>query len=290
MDDERLILQHIQKHKNSSKEHPVLILMDNHDSHISIESVEYSRQNGITCITFPPHTSHKMQPLDVSVYGSFKAKLKVAFNDWHTNNPRKTLTIHNIAELSKIAFQQAFTANNIMSGFAKPGIQPFNKLAFKDEDFQAGSVALSSTTGTTNTESQQKPSINDVALEITVNTTEVDTTEVNTTDPTTATEVDSSEPASMTEVENAPITPETVRPLPNAQSKCPKITKPRKSRKGKATIITDTPEKEQLATRHEEKQKKKAEKEEKQKALQIKRAQKLLNIDSKKSAKKLRTK
>lgn len=176
-----------------------------------------------------------------------------------------------------------------MSGFAKPGIQPFNKLAFKEEDFQAGSVASSSTTVTTNTESQQIPSINDVALEITVNTTEVDTTEVNTTDPT-ATEVDSSKPASTTEAENAPITPETVQPLPNAQSKCPKTTGPRKSRNGKATIITDTPEKEQLAARHEEKQKKKAEKEEKQKALQIKRAQKLLNIDSEKSAKKLRTK
>lgn len=284
------VLQHIQKHTNSSKEHPVLILMDNHDSHVSIDSVEYARLHGMTCITFPPHTSHKMQPLDVSVYGPFKAKLKVAFNDWHTNNPRKTLTIHNIAELSKIAFHQAFTASNIMSGFAKPGIQPFNKLAFKDEDFQAGSVASSSTIVTTNTESHQIPSIDDVALEITVNTTEVDSIEVNTTEPTTATEVESLEPASIPEIENAPITPETVRPLPNVRSKCPKTTKPRKSRKGKATILTNTPEKEQLAARHEEKQKKKAEKEQKQKALQIKRAQKLLNVDSKKPVKKIRTK
>uniref|UniRef100_A0A336MLY5 CSON003630 protein n=1 Tax=Culicoides sonorensis TaxID=179676 RepID=A0A336MLY5_CULSO len=129
------VLQHIQSHTNSSKDHPILLLMDNHESHISVNAIEFCRSNGITCLSFTPHTSHNLQPLDVSVYGPFKAKLKTAFSDWHTYNVGKTLTIYNVLELSKLAFYPSFTASNIISGFQKPGISPFNRLAFNDEDF-----------------------------------------------------------------------------------------------------------------------------------------------------------
>ncbi|KAG5877813.1 hypothetical protein JTB14_013742 [Gonioctena quinquepunctata] len=72
-------------------------------------------------------TSHKLQPLDVSVFGSFKGKLKTAFNDWHVAYAGKTITICQIAELSKLSFYESFTPKNIVHGFANPGICPFNK-------------------------------------------------------------------------------------------------------------------------------------------------------------------
>ena len=63
------VLPHIVRHTGASKEAPILLLMDNHASHISLETVEFCRENGIVIVTFPPHCSHKLQPLDVAVYG-----------------------------------------------------------------------------------------------------------------------------------------------------------------------------------------------------------------------------
>lgn len=77
------------------------MLIEKQESHISIEAIEYARSNGIVFLSFSPRTSHKLPPLDVSVYRPFKSKLMVAFYDWHANNVGKTLTIHNVAELSK---------------------------------------------------------------------------------------------------------------------------------------------------------------------------------------------
>lgn len=70
-------------------------------------------------MSFPPHTSHKLQPLDVGIFGPFKAKLKVAFNNWHINHPGKALSTYDIPALAKIAQFQSFTAKNITSAFKK---------------------------------------------------------------------------------------------------------------------------------------------------------------------------
>jgi hypothetical protein len=76
------VLRHRRSATNCSIENPILLLMDNHESHISIETIEFCRDNGITILTFPPHCSHKLQPLDVGVFEPFKAKLKIAFHDF----------------------------------------------------------------------------------------------------------------------------------------------------------------------------------------------------------------
>ena len=116
------VLRHIQRHTLCTKDNPILIICDNHESHISIEVINYCRDNGIVYLSLPPHTSHKLQTLDVSVFGPFKGKLKIAFNDWHIRNVGKTLSIYNIAELTKLAFLESFNPKNITSGFLKPGI------------------------------------------------------------------------------------------------------------------------------------------------------------------------
>lgn len=84
-------------------------------------------------LSLPPNTSHKLQPIDVGVYGSFKSYCSVAFNDWMISNPGKTIPIKQIAQLTKIAFQNAFTQKNITKSFEKPGLWPLNRLAFKEE-------------------------------------------------------------------------------------------------------------------------------------------------------------
>lgn len=81
------VLEHIKNHTRCTVEDKILLLMDNHESHYSLEAVSYAKENRIVFVTFPPHCTHKLQPLDVGVFGPFKTKLKIAQNDWLTNNP-----------------------------------------------------------------------------------------------------------------------------------------------------------------------------------------------------------
>jgi len=41
-----------------------VILIDNHDSHISLPVIDFAKEHGIIMVSFPPHCSHKLQPLD----------------------------------------------------------------------------------------------------------------------------------------------------------------------------------------------------------------------------------
>ncbi|KAG5884662.1 hypothetical protein JTB14_005406 [Gonioctena quinquepunctata] len=81
------LLEHIKKHTNSSPTNKILLLMDNHETHVSLDAILFAREHGIVLLSFPPHCTHKMQPLDKGVYGPFKSKCKISFNDFILSNP-----------------------------------------------------------------------------------------------------------------------------------------------------------------------------------------------------------
>ena len=123
-----------------SMEHPVLLLMDNHESHCSLAAVTVAKDNGVVILTLPPHTSHRLQPLDKTVYGPMKASYNRAADDWMRSNPGKTVTIWQIAELTGRAFTSAASPTNIISGFRSTGIFPLNTDIFTEEDFLPSDV------------------------------------------------------------------------------------------------------------------------------------------------------
>ena len=51
---------------------PVVLFLDGHQSHTTHGLVEEARDKGIVLYTFPPHTTHLLQPLDVGVFGPLK--------------------------------------------------------------------------------------------------------------------------------------------------------------------------------------------------------------------------
>jgi hypothetical protein len=54
-----------------SKERPV-VLLDSHDLHLLVAALDFCKEKGVTVVFFPPHCSHKLQPLDRSVCGPLK--------------------------------------------------------------------------------------------------------------------------------------------------------------------------------------------------------------------------
>jgi hypothetical protein len=63
--------------------------MDNPESQCTLDSILCVRGNGITLVTFPPLSSHRLHPLDVGVMRVLEGKLLVARRDWMTANPGK---------------------------------------------------------------------------------------------------------------------------------------------------------------------------------------------------------
>ena len=133
-------LQHFQKHTKSSEDSPVLLVLDNHSSHISIQALDYAKSNAITILTFPPHCSHKLQPLDRTVYGPFKRFYNNAADNWMINHPGANMSIYDIPQLVEQAFKSAMTPGNIASGFRVSGIFPFNDAVFGDDEFLPSNV------------------------------------------------------------------------------------------------------------------------------------------------------
>ncbi|XP_065669168.1 uncharacterized protein LOC136088688 [Hydra vulgaris] len=104
-------MKHFIQNVKCSPANPVLLILDNHESHVSIVCLDLAKKNGITMLSFPPHCSHKLQPLDRSVYGPLKRYYNTACDDWV-----------------------------VSAGFAVAGIEPFNPNVFSDNEFLASYV------------------------------------------------------------------------------------------------------------------------------------------------------
>jgi hypothetical protein len=128
------------KHTRSTKERPVLLILDDHDSHLSLDGIELCRESGIIILSLPPHCSHKLQPLDRSVYGPFKKYVNSMFDAWMRSNPGKTMSIYDIPGVVRDALPLATTPKNIQSGFRVSGIWPLNRHIFTDDEFLTSAV------------------------------------------------------------------------------------------------------------------------------------------------------
>lgn len=205
-------LKHFITHVKPSKEEPVLLLLDNHESHATVEAITLAKESGIVMLTFPPHTSHKLQPLDRTVFGSFKKHYSTEYSEWMLSNGGKPLSIYNAAECVGKAYPLSFTPMNIQAGFRVSGIWPVNENIFSDDEFLSSSVT-------------DRPLV-DLATP--------DRSTANT--PSTSREI-------VGISRNGVISPEDVRPYPKA---APRSSQRGGRKPGRCRILTDTPEKAEI--------------------------------------------
>jgi hypothetical protein len=122
-------------HVKSMKDGQVLLLLDNCDIHITVPAISKCRTKGVIMLTLPPHTSHKLQPLDRCVFGLFKKFYYVASNDLMLGIPRKLISIYGVAHLTGLAYPTAFIQSNIQSGFCVTGLWLVNSDIFTVDVF-----------------------------------------------------------------------------------------------------------------------------------------------------------
>lgn len=91
-------------------------------------------------LSLPPHASHRIQPLDVSVYGPFKNAYKQECNIMMKTQLEKKITQNDIASLVRKTLLRVATISNAEAGFRVSGIYPYNPNIFTDDDFLAADV------------------------------------------------------------------------------------------------------------------------------------------------------
>ena len=110
-------LKHFNKHTAlRTKGAYRMLVLNGHESHISVEFDQYCEANKIIPLCLPPHSSYLTQLLDVGCFGS----LKRAYGD--EINKFSMMSINHITKNDfLIAFRAAYfkatTANNIKGGF-----------------------------------------------------------------------------------------------------------------------------------------------------------------------------
>lgn len=134
-------MAHFIKHAAATKESPILLLLDNHTSHLSVEAINMAVEHGISMVSFPPHCSHRIQPLDVSVFGPFKNMYHTQCQAWMKNHIGRVLEIHHVPEIADKCLDATATPRNIKSGFRATGIFPFDPNVFTAEDFLAADLS-----------------------------------------------------------------------------------------------------------------------------------------------------
>lgn len=134
-EDFHTFLEFFKDHVRSSKDNKVLLLLDNHSSHTAVKNIEFCKDNGIILLTYPPHCTHKLQPLDRAVFGPVKKAVNTTCDNWMRSNPGKVMTIYDVPGIVKSAFEIAVTPRNVSAGFTSTGLWPVNTEIFQDADF-----------------------------------------------------------------------------------------------------------------------------------------------------------
>ena len=112
-----------------SAENRHLLVLDGHNSHVTLEVVTLAMNSGLDIISLPSHTSHALQPLDVSCFKPFKTAFRQIRDSWTLLNKGKKVEKTDLCEWTSQALEKSLTAKNIKSGFKKTGIWPFNEHA-----------------------------------------------------------------------------------------------------------------------------------------------------------------
>lgn len=133
-------LEHFTKFAKPSKDDPVILILDGHGSHKTLSAIEFARDHGIILISLPPHTTHELQPLDLTFFGPLKAHYNSECDKWMVNHPRERISQFGLAALFGAAYTRTATVEKAVNEFKSPGIWPFNPEKISPERFAAAAV------------------------------------------------------------------------------------------------------------------------------------------------------
>ena len=84
---------------------------------VFLEVITLARENHVDINCLPPHSSHKMQPLDKAFMGPLKTFYCQEIEKWFRSHPRRVVTVYQICELFGNVYKRAATGEIAANGF-----------------------------------------------------------------------------------------------------------------------------------------------------------------------------
>jgi hypothetical protein len=104
-----------------------LLILDGHGSHLTMKFIEYCNTNKILLMTYPPHSTHSLQPLDVGIFSPLSTAYSKNLEDFlHKSMGLSHITKRDFFRLFWPAWEQALSSKNILSSWRTVGISPLD--------------------------------------------------------------------------------------------------------------------------------------------------------------------
>ena len=111
------------EHRRANNQH-LLLTLDGYSAHVQFCTLNLLRENRIIVIALTSHTSHALQPLDVTVFGAYKSFLQAELH--RAARTKSTLNAFDFGICIHNACARAFIAPTIREGFCLSGIWNHN--------------------------------------------------------------------------------------------------------------------------------------------------------------------
>jgi hypothetical protein len=103
------------------------LFVDGHGSHVTLPFREQAYKHKILIAVYPPHATHRLQPLDVGCFAPLATYYSQNLEKFTVNSEGLTkLQKKDFFRLFFSAWHQAFTKKNLASSWRKAGLFPFD--------------------------------------------------------------------------------------------------------------------------------------------------------------------
>lgn len=111
---------------------PVIMFVDGHKSHLSMQLSQFCEKNGIVLVALFPNATHLLQPMDVAVFRSLKEYWRKKVHTWRLSSlDNPILKKKDFARILKEVIDDVLTPVILANGFRKSGLYPWNPQAIE---------------------------------------------------------------------------------------------------------------------------------------------------------------
>ena len=98
----------------------LMTILDGYSAHIQFNALNLFHQNRVIVVALPALSSHRLQPLDVSVFAAYKSYLEAETH--RSSSVRSILSAFDIGSIISYAYGKCMTISNMRNGFMRCGI------------------------------------------------------------------------------------------------------------------------------------------------------------------------
>ena len=111
-----------------------LLIVDRHSSHVNMEFIRTCDRLKIVLLILPPHSIHRLQPLDVGCFLPLSTNYMTEIERvMQKSGGLTSLTKRTFWDAFKPAWDKAMSETNILSAWSKTGIWPYKPLVVLDQ-------------------------------------------------------------------------------------------------------------------------------------------------------------